>query len=190
MTRRLARAVKYHPPRQVRDASVELAIDEVPQPACRDAERTERRDEIHQPQETQLVAARFKRHGDDDAQQAAVEGHPALPHRDDLERVRQVVAQLVEEHVAKPPAENHPENRREQQIVELLPRHRREALCDSPQAQPPAGGEADEIHEAVPAHRERADGKRDRVDIRVDQHYNRSLQHRRHSACRTTGAAA
>src|SRR6267378_3314052 len=96
VTRRVARAAKYHSPGQVRDASVELAVDEVPQPACRDAERTERRDEIHQPQESYLVAARRKRHGEDYAQQAAVEGHPALPHREDLERVRQVVARLVE----------------------------------------------------------------------------------------------
>src|SRR5207302_869118 len=87
MTRRLARAAKYHPPRQVRNASVELPVDEVPQPACRDAERTQRRDEIHQPQETQLVAARRERHGEDDPEQAAVEGHPALPYREDLERV-------------------------------------------------------------------------------------------------------
>src|SRR2546428_8688063 len=63
VTRRVARAAKQHPPRQVRDASVKLAIAEVPQPACRDAERTERRDEIHQPQESQLVAATPKRPG-------------------------------------------------------------------------------------------------------------------------------
>src|SRR6266850_3299441 len=86
VTRRVARAAKHHPPRQVRDASVKLAVDEVPQPARRDAERTERRDEIHQPQESHLVAARRKRHGEDYAQQAAVEGQPALPHREDLER--------------------------------------------------------------------------------------------------------
>src|SRR5437667_12661170 len=42
VSRRVASAAKHHPPRQVRDASVKLAIDEVPQPACRDAERTER----------------------------------------------------------------------------------------------------------------------------------------------------
>src|SRR5207247_9508134 len=41
VTRRVARAAKQHSPWQVRDASVELAIDEVPQPARRDAERAE-----------------------------------------------------------------------------------------------------------------------------------------------------
>src|SRR6267143_4890107 len=65
VTRRVARAAKHHPPRQVRDASVKLAIDEVSQSAGSDAERKARRDKIHQPQETHLVAARRKRHGED-----------------------------------------------------------------------------------------------------------------------------
>ena len=38
------------------------------------------------------------------------------------------------------------------------------------QAEPPGGGEAGQVHEAVPAHGERADGERDRVDVGVNEH--------------------
>src|SRR2546428_13354328 len=41
VTRRVARAAKQHSPRQGRDASAKPAVDEVSQPACRDAQRTQ-----------------------------------------------------------------------------------------------------------------------------------------------------
>ena len=99
-----------------------------------------------------------------------MERHAALPDGEDLERMARVVLGLVEQHVAQAPAEDHAEHGEKQQIVELLARHRREALADAPQAEPPARGEAEEVHEAVPAHRQGPDGERDRIDVRMDQH--------------------
>src|SRR5881394_3943668 len=99
-----------------------------------------------------------------------MERHAALPDVEDFQRMREVVIGLVEKHVAQPPAEDHAEHGEEQEVVELDPRYRRHALANAVRAEPPAGREADEIHQAVPAHRERADGERDRVYVGMDEH--------------------
>ncbi len=39
-----------------------------------------------------------------------METHPALPHGKDLERMREVVERLVEQHVAETPTQNHAEH--------------------------------------------------------------------------------
>ena len=109
-------------------------------------------------------------HGQHHAEQAAVERHAALPHREDLERMAGVVPGFVEEHVTQTAAENHAEHREEQQVVELRARYRRVAPRDAPQAQPPPRGKTREIHESIPAHRQGADGKRNGIDIRMNQH--------------------
>ena len=61
-----------------------------------------------------------ERHGEHHAEQPAVERHAALPDGEDLERMREVVARLVEQHVAQPPAEDHAEHGEEYEVVELL----------------------------------------------------------------------
>ena len=53
------------------------------------------------------------------AEEAAVEAHAALPQLEDLERMREVVARLVEQHVAQAPAEDHAEHAVEQHVVDV-----------------------------------------------------------------------
>ena len=67
-----------------------------------------------------LVApAREDPQRDQHAEEAAVEAHPAVPHLEDLERMRGVVERLVEQHVAEPPAEDHAEDAEEQHVVDV-----------------------------------------------------------------------
>ena len=170
MARQLAGVAKQHPPRQRRAAAPELAVDEITHAPRGDAERHQRRHEVHQAQIIDAMAPRGEAHREHHAKQPAVERHASLPHGEDLQRMARVVPGLVEQHVAQAPAENHAEHREKQEIVELRARHGREALADAPQAEPPAGGEAEQVHEAVPAHREGPHGKSDRIDVRMDQH--------------------
>jgi hypothetical protein len=116
------------------------------------------------------VPVRDEHHRDQHAEKAAVKRHAALPDRENLERVGKVVAGLVKEHVAETPAENHPDDRAEQQVVELLASDRREARLDAPHAEPPRGRKTGEVHQPVPADRKRAERKRDRIEIRMDEH--------------------
>jgi hypothetical protein len=81
-----------------------------------------------------------------------------------------VVPGFVEQHIAQPAAEDHPQHGEEDQVVELLARDRRAVVADPLRAEPPGRGEAHEVHEAVPAHGERADRERDRVEVRVNEH--------------------
>ena len=142
----------------------------LPSRPAANAQRTQRRDEVHEAQPIDAVAARGEDHRQHYAKQPAVERHAALPDIEDLERVRCVVAGLVEQHVAQASAEDHAEHDEEQQIVELRAGDRRLAFGNSAHAEPPARREAGEVHEAVPAHGQRADRERDRVDVRMDQH--------------------
>ena len=98
-----------------------------------------------------------------------MEGHAAVPHRGNLERVRPEIARLVEENEAEPAANHNAERDPEQKIVGLADGHRRLAV---PQIRPrqeiapvqPAEQNAGHIGEPVPADGERSDGERDRID--------------------------
>jgi hypothetical protein len=64
-------------------------------------------------QPAQVVPPRDEHHRDEHAEKAAVERHPALPHREDLERMRKIVARLVKEQIPEAPAEDHADDRAE-----------------------------------------------------------------------------
>ena len=50
-----------------------------------------------------------------------MERHAAVPHRGDLERMREEEARLIEKHIAEPPAEQHADRHIKQQIVRRVP---------------------------------------------------------------------
>ena len=170
MARGVPRVAEHHAPGQVGDPAPQLAVDEVAQAPGGKPEWRERRDEIHEAQVIDVVAPRGERHGEHHAEQSAVKRHAALPDGEDLQRMRGVVTRLVKEHVAQTPAQYHAEYREEQQIVELRAVDGRPAPVDPAHAQSPAGGEAREVHEPVPAHGKRADGEGDRIDVGMNQH--------------------
>ena len=107
-----------------------------------------------------------------------MERHAALPHREDLERMRGVVARLVEQHVAEPAADHDAEHAEEQQVLDVAPgpagvgelRQARRARAASHRN----SAEGDQVGEAVPVDRDRqADLRqveRDRVELRVHEH--------------------
>jgi hypothetical protein len=57
--------------------------------------------------------------GQQHADEAAVEGHAAFPHRQDIFRVAEVIAGFVEQHLAQAPAQHHAEDAPEQQVVQF-----------------------------------------------------------------------
>jgi hypothetical protein len=104
-----------------------------------------------------------------------MEAHAALPDGKDFQRIGQVVARLVEQHLAQPAADDDPEHAVEQQVVELLDRQQAGARANPVAAEQDKLNESDEIHQTVPAHRQRAERKGDRVELGVQKHWRRRV---------------
>ena len=103
--------------------------------------------------------------GEGQAYGRAVEGHAAVPEAQGLHGIAQVDGQVVEEHVAYAAAEYASEHADDDEVVDvaILP-----AVLDGPApAKPPADEKAHDVHEAVPADFEAADGKGNGVDVEV-----------------------
>ena len=66
---------------------------------------------------------------DDHAEQAAVEGHAALPDGEDLERMGEVERRLVEQHVAEPATDDGAEDAVEEQVLDVAPGPAARANC-------------------------------------------------------------
>ena len=88
----------------------------------------------------------------------------------------QILAQLVEQHVAETPAEYNSDHAVKQQVVEILvaPTQVR-ALLDTKSAQQDPRDEGDEIHEAVPTNGQRAKLDGYRVELGMDEHTGASF---------------
>ena len=100
-----------------------------------------------------------------------MEAHAALPELEDLQRMREVIERLVEQHVAQPAADDHADHPVEQHVVDVarMPA-RQQVLARPPLAQDDEQDEADEIHEPVPADRERSELNGHGIELRVNQH--------------------
>ena len=105
------------------------------------------------------------------ADQPAMEGHAALPDRDDVLRPGEIALEVVEQHEAEPPAEHDAEGDEEQHVVELF--GFRPGACapqpvrrDEPARIPPAAEQPHDIGKPVPFDRERPELERDRIDHR------------------------
>src|SRR6476469_1508216 len=120
MARQVAGVPEDHTPGHSGDASPELAVDEVTHAPSSEAERRERRDEVHDAEVRSVMAPCRETHGEHHAEKAAVEGHAALPDGEDFERMAYVVARLVEKHIAQASAEDHAQHGEKYEIVELL----------------------------------------------------------------------
>ena len=105
------------------------------------------------------------------AQKAAVKAHAALPQRQHFQRMRRVVTELVEQHVAKTAAEDDAEDSVEEHVVDVawMPTGE-QVLARAIFAEHHEHDKAQQVHQTVPAHRERAQLNRDRIELRMDEH--------------------
>ena len=157
---------KHHRPGHVGHASPKLAVDEIAEPARGKAQRHERRDEIGDVEPALSPRSREEKERDEDAEEAAVEAHAALPDGEDLERVLEIVERLVEQHVAEAAAEDHAEDAVEQHVVDILRAPAgQHVLPRAALAQNDEQRESDEIHEPVPANRDGTHVKSDRIEF-------------------------
>jgi len=93
--------------------------------------------------------------------------------REDLQRVLQIVARLVQQHVTETAAHDHAEHAPEQQIVDVLHADTTPGLARAHAPQPAEQQKTDQVHQAVPAHGEGSDPEGDRVEIGMYEHRGR-----------------
>ncbi|KFB70733.1 MAG: hypothetical protein AW09_004155 [Candidatus Accumulibacter phosphatis] len=100
--------------------------------------------------------------------------HTSSPDGEDLQWLREIVARLVEQNLAQTATGDHTKDAVEQQVIELLyrPAGLRKLRMgeDSLPAKPPELEKGKEVHQSVPVHTQRAERKRDRVELRMNQH--------------------
>ena len=154
-------------PRDVRDSAPQFLVHEVGEAAEEQAERDAAGDIIVDPQPGELLLARQIEDAERRSDHAAVERHAAVPQLEDLDRMLEIIAGVVEQHVAQPAAEDDPERGVKYEVVGMAPGHRRAGLPDELQQVPIADEDAGEVGEAVPAQVERADRHQDRRQAEI-----------------------
>ena len=143
----------------------------LPEAAGGEPQRTQRRDEVGDFQPPLVTAVREPRQREEHADEAAVEAHAALPQRDDLQRVREVIERLVEKHVAEATSDDHAEDPVEEHVVDVarMPAGQQVLPCAN-LPEHDEEHEADEIHEPIPAHGKRPDVQCNRIELRMNEH--------------------
>ena len=169
MARQRAAAGKHHGPGHVGRPAPQFAVDEIGDAAEEQPDRGDRRRDVAERQHRNAAVAREQHDGDDAAGEAAMERHAAVPEFEDLDRVRGEVRQIVEQHVAGAAAENDAERDPDHEVVEVEHGERRRAApqpfrSDDGARIEPAGDDADDIGQRIPADRERSDGHQHRID--------------------------
>src|SRR6516225_1144110 len=89
-------------PGDVRRPTVELAVDEVGEPTEEEPDGRGGGDRIGDVEEAQASVAGEEGHGQDHADQPAMEGHAAMPDGEDLHRRFEIALQIVEQDIADP----------------------------------------------------------------------------------------
>ena len=85
--------------------------------------------------------------------------------------LRKIVERLVEQDVAEAAAENNPEHAEEEHVVDVARVPAGEQVL--PRTHLPQHDEehkSDQVHQAIPAHGKRPDMKRNRIELRVNEH--------------------
>ena len=123
MARQIARAAKHHGPRQGRvgHTAPQLTVDEVAHAARGQPGWHAGRHKVHDLQEGPAARTGKPQHGHDDAQQSTMKTHAALPNRQNLQRIHQVIQGLVEQAIAHTPTQHHAHHAHEQDVFHILP---------------------------------------------------------------------
>ena len=103
------------------------------------------------PQPRQFLLAREIEDAERGPDHPAVERHAAVPQLQDVDRVLEIIGEIVEQDVADAAAEDDPQRGVKDQVVGMAAGHRRAGLLDQLQQVPIADENAGEVGEAVPA---------------------------------------
>ena len=167
---------KDHSPRKRggRFAPPELSVDEIPDASRHQAEGNKRHDEVGELPKADAVTMRVESHDDEDADQAAVRAHAALPDFKNRERVLRVVGGLIKEAVPETSAQDHAEDSVKKEIFHVVRSNAAPGVFRAQATEEPEGDKARQVHESVPANGHGAELQRHGIELGVNQHFRRS----------------
>ena len=106
-----------------------------------------------------------------------MKAHAALPHRKNLQRMREVVARLVKQAIAQPPADHHAHDSQKQDVFNILARPGARAgdgrvglVPQSPGGQKKEKSKRRQVGQAVPVNGQWTKLKSDWIDVRINEH--------------------
>ena len=117
---RLRPAVReHHRPGNIAGPAVQLAVDEICDTAQKEADRHLRADRIGDGEQVDFHNAGVEDHDNQHPKEPAVKGHAPLPDHQNFSRIGEVIARLIEQHVAKPAAHDDAEGAPHHQVVRV-----------------------------------------------------------------------
>src|SRR5579875_2583494 len=167
-------ARKDHAPGQIGGTAEQLAIHEIGQAAEEEADRHGAADGVADHEEREAIAPAEEEQRQHDAEQAPVERHAAMPEGEDLAGMGEIIARLIEEHIADASPEDDAEGAPEHEVVHLRRGHGLGRRRRDPPHMPPAEENAGDIGERVPADRKRPDAEGNRIEIGEMQSHGRA----------------
>ena len=164
------RAGENHAVVEVRiDAPPQFTVDKVTQTPGAETKRNQRRNEVRNLEEGTLRAFGENDHHQNHADQAAVEGHTAVPDAEQIERIVEEHRQVVEEDIAKTPAEENPKESGVQQVFNFVFCPTAAWTIGPTGGQPHRKNKPNQVHQAVPVEGDRSNGKNYRIKLRKMQ---------------------
>ncbi len=153
MARLRARLREDDGPGHIGDPAPQLAVEEVADAADPETKRNERRHKIGHGEEVAPGLVGKPDHGGDDADEATVERHATGPDLEQIGRIREEEIEVVEQDIADPATQDHPEETVKQQIGDLVTGPATVGCIGAAPRQPHGKREAEQVHETIPAYR-------------------------------------
>ena len=152
-----ARAREQHGKGNARvDTPPQLTVDEVAQTACPETKRDQRCDKIGNLEEVAFGAFGKNHHHQDHPNQAAVEGHAAVPDAEQIERVIQEYREVIEQHISNSATQEHAEEARIEQVFNFVFSPAAARTAGATAREPHGKNEAHQVHQTVPVKRNRS----------------------------------
>ena len=159
MPRQRTAAGEDHPPGEIGDPPPQFTVDKVADPAQAKTDGCRGHQDITGQKDRQLAAPAKDHRSSNHAEQPAMKAHPALPDGKNFQRTGEVLCRVIEQDVAKAPAEHDAEDPIKEQVGDTVLGQRQIAQAGQVPDQQIGGAETDQIHQPVPADSQRSDAE-------------------------------
>src|SRR5262245_38150029 len=158
---------KYHRPSHIGRTSVQFAVDEVSYAAEAKSYRSYSASQTRNLPKIPALSVCDPDRGENHPDETAMKRHSALPDCKDRQGVAYVTGEIVEQDIAQPTTDHHPNNQIEQQIVEIICCQVQLAILGVTTEDEKANDERQHVHQPIPPQLHWADAQKHRIDVGI-----------------------